>query len=192
MIIRHMRVISGIYKGRRLKSSADLSIRPTTDRIKESIFNTLQDFYLNQAVADLFCGSGNLGIEALSRGASKVYFVEKSKTSISVLRENLVQLNIPQDKYEILQLDAMTFVSEFDPSIQLFFMDPPFVYPQLGLLVERLYGNPDISDHTLLVVEHEITNPLEKSMKQYHIFKQKKFDRSLISFIEKGIPHEKC
>jgi 16S rRNA (guanine(966)-N(2))-methyltransferase RsmD len=74
-----MRVISGIYKGRKLKSSNNLHIRPTTDQVKEFIFNILQDFPMNKTVVDIFSGSGNLGIEALSRGAQSICFVDNFK-----------------------------------------------------------------------------------------------------------------
>jgi len=84
-----MRIISGIYKGRRLKCNNNLHIRPTTDRVKEYIFNILQEFPSNKMVCDLFSGSGNLGIEALSRGANQIYFIDSSNESMRVLKKNI-------------------------------------------------------------------------------------------------------
>ena len=82
-----MRVISGSFKGKRLFGSDDYRIRPTTDRVKENIFNILQNFILNLEALDLFCGSGNLGIEALSRGAKQLTFVDDTFNSIMLLRK---------------------------------------------------------------------------------------------------------
>lgn len=180
-----MRVISGIYKGRRLTGSPDLSIRPTTDRIKELIFNVLQDLPFNRIVADIFSGSGNLGIEALSRGAQKVVFVEKNASSIDVLRKNLNGLAIPESDYSIVRADALDFAGENTKEFDLFFMDPPFEYPPLQDLVSRLTSNIGFRKEALLVVEHEINNPLTMETETYTVIKQKKTGRSIISFIER-------
>lgn len=184
-----MRIISGRYKGRRLVSSQDLSIRPTTGRIKEQIFNILQDFSSNRPVADVFSGSGNLGLEALSRGAKKVFFVEKALSSVNVLIKNLENLGVPDDTYRIIQKDALEFAHTYDYNIELFLLDPPFVYPQLQELIDAIFLNPHYNPEALVVVEHEITNPIHRETTEYSILKQKKKGRSLISFIEKRDNH---
>lgn len=186
-----MRIISGIYKGRRLKSSRDLSIRPTTDRIKELIFNVLQDFPKERKVTDLFAGSGNLGIEALSRGAGHVYFVERSRDSVSILKKNLSDLGIPEPDYTIIRQDALYYAKHLDYPSELFLLDPPFDYPPLQNLIDSLLSHPDLSREAVVVVEHEINNPLQTTTSCYKIFKQKQIGRSLISFIEKRLNHEK-
>ncbi|MGD9487462.1 MAG: 16S rRNA (guanine(966)-N(2))-methyltransferase RsmD [Calditrichaceae bacterium] len=180
-----MRIISGIYKGRRLKSSNDLSIRPTTDRVKEDIFNILQDFPYGKIVIDLFAGSGNLGLEALSRGAEKIYFVEKAPTSIKILTSNLEHLKISQDQHEIIRSDAIDFANTTGLSVDLCLMDPPFVYPQIQELVDTVFIRNVISPGGLLVLEHEITNPIMPESSDYNILKQKRVGRSLLSFLEK-------
>ena len=98
-----MRIIAGIYKGRKLKGSSDLSIRPTTGRVKELIFNVLQDIPRDSKVVDLFSGSGNLGIESLSRGSKSVTFVDASERSLAVLKENLQKIGVPAQKYNIVK-----------------------------------------------------------------------------------------
>jgi len=179
-----MRVISGIYKGRRLKSSRDLSIRPTTDRVKEYIFNILLDFPVDKEVIDFFAGSGSLGIEALSRGARKVTFVEKSYRSIQILKENLTHLKIPAEKYQILKQDAFYAVRHVEQSYQLCLMDPPFKYPELQDLLNQLFDSPLLTPDGLLVVEHEVSNPVALESQNYSILSQKKFGRSLITIME--------
>ena len=104
-----MRVLSGKYKGRNLNCTPDQSIRPTTNRIKEYIFSILSDFCDNKMVADIFAGTGNLGIESLSRLALHVDFVENSNSSIGVLQKNLNQLKIEPEQYRIIREDAIQF-----------------------------------------------------------------------------------
>ncbi len=179
-----MRVISGIYKGRKLKSSRDLSIRPTTDRVKEYIFNILLDFPVDKQVIDFFAGSGSLGIEALSRGARKVSFVEKSYRSVQILKQNLAHLKIPKQDYEILLQDAFTVVRHHHQSYDLCLMDPPFKYPELQHLLDLLFSSSLLVPSGLLVVEHEISNPVAKESNYYNILSQKKIGRSLITIME--------
>ena len=182
-----MRVISGIYKGRKLKSSDDLHIRPTTDRVKEFIFNILQDFPANKKVIDIFSGSGNLGVESLSRGAEKVFFVDNSSQSLKVLRENINAIRIPEDKYQIIQSDAIKFAEKNNQSFDLYLLDPPFDFPPLQRLLDILFKNEVLTTENIVVLEHEISNPIDEASNFYEIIKKKKFGRSIINFmIKKG------
>jgi 16S rRNA (guanine(966)-N(2))-methyltransferase RsmD len=184
-----MRIISGIYKGRKLQSSKDLHIRPTTDRVKEFIFNILQDFPQNKFAADIFSGSGNLGIEALSRGAQKVVFVDSSQSSINVLKKNLSNLNIPENKYEIILTNALNYAKTNTNDIDLCLVDPPFVYPDLQNLINAIFLNSNFSKNSILVLEHEINNPVEDNSILYETIKLKKFGRSIIRFLAKRGDH---
>ncbi len=179
-----MRIISGIYKGRRLTSSKDLSIRPTTDRVKEYIFSILQDFPQDKTVLDIFSGSGGLGLEALSRGARHVTFVEKAHSSISVLKQNLTHVRVPQADYTIVQKDALPFAKNLHTGVDLCLMDPPYKYPPLQELIETFMRNKGLNKNGILVVEHEIINPIQEESSEYHIFLQKKISRSYISFLQ--------
>ena len=178
-----MRIISGKYKGRKLKSSNNFEIRPTTDRVKEFIFNVLQDFAQDKIVADIFSGSGNLGLEALSRGARKVIFVDSSAASMVVLRENIKHLKIPEEQYQIIRQDAVTFARANLPGIDLFLLDPPFVYPPIQELLDTLFVSKAMSANSLLVLEHEASNPILEKSDYYQIIKQRTFGRSIISFL---------
>ena len=179
-----MRIISGLYKGRKLISSSDFSIRPTTDRVKEFIFNVLQNFPEGKKVVDIFSGSGSLGLEALSRGAVHVVFVEKAETALKILEQNIKNLSVPPDKYQIIKADAIRFAETEKMTIDLCLLDPPFVYPQLQNLIELLFTNAFFTRESIAVVEHEISNPLALDAPEYNILKQKKFGRSLITFME--------
>ncbi len=181
-----MRIISGLYKGRKLKSAGDLSIRPTTDKVKEYIFNILQDFPQNKQVLDVFAGSGGLGLEALSRGAASVRFVEKADSSIDILNQNLDHVKVPREKIAIIRKDALDFAVSNPPKADLCLLDPPFKYPPLQELVDRFFENKIVASEGIMVVEHEIINPLEPESLFYHIFLQKKISRSYISFLQYG------
>jgi len=186
-----MRIISGIYKGRRLKSSNDLSIRPTTDRVKEYIFSILQDFPQDKLVLDVFSGSGSLGLEALSRGAAKVSFVEKAYSSIEILKQNLLHVKVPAEHYQIIHKDALEFSQSNQEKADLCFLDPPFKYPPLQELIESIFNNKILAEGGILVLEHEVINPIKKESALYHIFLQKKISRSLISFLQYEATDEK-
>ena len=182
-----MRVISGEYKGRKLQAGNNLSIRPTTDRVKEYIFNILQDFQNQKNVADIFSGSGSLGIEALSRGAIHCNFVEKSRTSIKVLQKNITHIGLNSNAYKLVNTAAEQYVLTDHSDVQLYFLDPPFIFPQLQTLINNLTGSEYFHSENLIVLEHETSNPVEFDSMFYNILKQKKMGRSLISFIEKRI-----
>jgi len=178
-----MRVLSGKYKGKELVGSKDNSIRPTTNKIKEYIFNILQDFCQDKLVADIFSGSGSLGIESLSRGSKHVTFVDASFNSIKVLKKNISQINLNSDKFDIVGIDAIKFSKENKQKFELILMDPPFHYPPLNELLNSIFKNRILSKNGILVVEHEISNPVNSDTNLFEIIKQKKIGRSLISFI---------
>ena len=122
-----MRIISGKYKGRHLVSFKADHIRPTMDRVKETLFNKWMGYIEEAHVLDLFAGTGNLGLEALSRGANHVTFVEKNSKSISIIRENIQTLKIPPTEQVVLPKDVFSFLKTYaaDP-FDLIFIDPPF------------------------------------------------------------------
>ncbi|RMH63031.1 MAG: 16S rRNA (guanine(966)-N(2))-methyltransferase RsmD [Calditrichaeota bacterium] len=180
-----MRVISGLYKGRKLQAGKDMAIRPTTDRVKEYIFTILDDYIRDKNVVDIFSGSGNLGIEALSRGARHVTFVEKSRTSIRVMRKNLEALPIAPRSYDIIHQPAERFVLQNRRSFDIYFLDPPFDIPGLQGLMDTLMQAPFLDLRDLVVIEHETSNPLALTSPLYDLFRQKKMGRSLISFLQK-------
>ena len=119
-----MRIISGKYRGLKLAEFGGMDIRPTADRVKESLFNILYGKVIGARVLDLFCGSGNLGIESLSRGASSVHFNDISKESLAVLKSNLSRLK-GEENYTVTNLDysgCLANAKEYD----IIFIDPPY------------------------------------------------------------------
>jgi 16S rRNA (guanine966-N2)-methyltransferase len=154
-----MRIIAGRFRGRRLVSFKADHIRPTTDRIKESIFNKLQSELEGARVLDLFSGTGNLTCEAVSRGAAHVDAVELSKKSIAIIRENLNLLGI-EDEVRIICDDVIRFLTRYEGvPYDLIFADPPFTEKLADQLMEAVKGSAVFGDQTLLMLEsssHEI------------------------------------
>ena len=122
-----VRIISGSYRGRKLKSFTGKEIRPTADRVKEWIFNVIGNIE-GFKVLDLFAGTGNLGLESISRGAESVTFVDSSSTALGLLRRNIDELNI-EGRTIVKQRDCMEFLKEdCGESFDLIFADPPYDY----------------------------------------------------------------
>src|SRR5574344_2016770 len=118
-----MRVISGTAKGTKLNSIEELTTRPTLDRVKESLFNILQDSVRNQTVLDLFAGSGALGIEALSRGASKAYFCDLNDEAIKFIKQNLEKTKLTSNAI-VVKKDYKSFIDSTNEKFDLIFLDP--------------------------------------------------------------------
>ena len=134
-----LRIIAGEFKGRRLKTPAGRTVRPTGDRVKEAWFSILQQSIPDARVLDLFAGSGALGFEALSRGAVSVDFVETSKASLAAIRDNATTLNVG-DRVTIHRSDALRFAERLQPAqYDVAFADPPYASAAAAHLVE-LYG----------------------------------------------------
>ncbi len=144
-----MRVIAGEYRGRRLCAPNTLETRPVTDRVKESLFSSLGDRVVAARVIDLFAGTGSLGIEAASRGARSVTFVESGREALRVLRENLGQLGI---QAQIVAGTVEKFVESVEEEFDLVFCDPPWRLGSQDIesILHRL--SPRLPEGTLAVV----------------------------------------
>jgi 16S rRNA (guanine(966)-N(2))-methyltransferase RsmD len=151
-----LRVISGRLKGKKLFALKDLSLRPTSDRVKEAIFDLLQKFPPGERVLDLFAGTGGLGIEALSRGALKAVFVEESPRSAEVLRRNIEACQV-RDQAEVLirEVEAgLKVLEERRGSFDLIFLDPPYGKGLACRTLQALAQSSLLSPDALIVAEH--------------------------------------
>lgn len=147
-----MRVITGTARGMRLKSPEGMDIRPTAEKIKESMFSIVQFDLEDAVVLDLFAGSGQLGIEALSRGASKAYFVDNSATSIGIVRENLRHTKLEENAV-VCNMPNSAFLRTTPAKFDIAFLDPPYskklIQRSLPALTEKM------SENGIIVCEHE-------------------------------------
>ncbi|MBP1760291.1 MAG: methyltransferase, RsmD family [Firmicutes bacterium] len=142
-----MRIIAGELRGRQLKTVEGLNTRPTSDKVKGAIFNVLGNKIINSRVLDLFAGTGNLAIEALSRGSHEVVLVEKNFDAFQIIRRNLEQLGVSQKSKPFL-MDAFKFIHKYpDEVFNLIFLDPPYrqglITKVLLTLKECSYLTPD-------------------------------------------------
>ena len=148
-----MRVIAGTARSLPLRTPEGLDTRPTTDRIKETLFNMLQTYIPDCVFVDIFSGSGGLGIEALSRGARKAYFIENAPKAISCIQENLVFTKFT-DSAILLKQDACAGLSNiYEKHVDVIFMDPPYGQDQERRVLEVLKGMKYVTEETLIIVE---------------------------------------
>jgi 16S rRNA (guanine(966)-N(2))-methyltransferase RsmD len=180
-----MRIISGASKGRKLRLPSGRSIRPTSGRVKESIFDTLGDEVRNKVVLDLFAGTGNLGIEALSRGAAKVVFVEKGRQALRIIGRNLLETGMTV-RSEVLPKDAIRAIgilAQRNESFDLILMDPPYREGWVMKALERLRRNPIHHEGSLLVIEHDRRETLPDAIEGWEVVKRRKLGDTVVSFL---------
>jgi 16S rRNA (guanine966-N2)-methyltransferase len=157
----HMRVIAGTFRSRKLRSLRGLDIRPTSDRLRETLFDVLtagKAAALEGAVwIDLFAGTGAVGIEALSRGAAMVYFVESAKRAVELMNVNLESLGI-SDRFELLSSESRRALARLDARQirpDFIFLDPPFRLHELYQETLSVLANSPMSERALVIAEHE-------------------------------------
>ena len=155
-----MRVIAGKYRSRPLRSLRGLEIRPTADRLRETLFNILTagnpEALAGSLWLDLFAGTGAVGIEALSRGAGKAWFVESSAAAARVIRQNLDSLGIT-DGFGVVQNDVVKSLKRLDPDLRadFVFLDPPYQYAEgYTSTLEYLGTAPLVAAATIVIAEH--------------------------------------
>ncbi len=180
-----MRIISGASKGRKLATPKDLSLRPTSDRVKESIFNILGGQVEGGTVLDLFAGTGNLGIEALSRGAKEVIFVEKGKQALRLIQRNLAQFKM-EERSELLPTDAnraIGILRQRGKTFDLIFMDPPYEQGLIERTLSKLNSRPIFHEDSIVVVEHHRREPLSSAAKGWNLIRERQIGETVISIL---------
>lgn len=176
-----MRIIAGTFKGRTIKFPNSKLVRPTTDKVKESLFNYLsnQIDFEGIKVCDIYAGSGSLGLEALSRGAEEVHFVEKDFYVVKVLKENISSLN-SESKCKIFKTEALRFSKmKNHERYDLILADPPFFKDDIHSVVRNLLERNFLSDDGILLVERSIQTK-EKDIENFQCEPFKKIGDSLI------------
>jgi 16S rRNA (guanine(966)-N(2))-methyltransferase RsmD len=173
-----MRVISGTARGKKLGELEGMETRPTTDRVKEGIFNIIQ-FQVQGAVAlDLFAGTGQLGIECLSRGAEKAVFVEQRKDALALIRKNLADTRLTE-RAQVVSGEALSYLAGCKQQFDLVFLDPPYATNLLENALEKIAAIDILSKAGIIICESrpekslpDVTGSLEKQ-KEYRYGKIK-------------------
>lgn len=181
-----MRIISGKYKGRVLTSFEASNIRPTMDRVKETLFNKWMRDVEGSVVLDLFSGTGSLGLEALSRGAKNVSFVEKNLNSIQILKKNIELLKIERAEYSITQKDVITFLQRYaGPAFDLILIDPPFTEKMGHAVMQSLASSACFNEASLIAIESIKKEQMDDHYDQLFRYDLKDYGDKILSFFRK-------
>lgn len=177
-----MRIISGQFKGRKLVSFKADHIRPTTDRVKESLFNTVMADIAGRRVLDLFSGTGNLGFEAVSRGADYVESVESNKKSLQIIQANKKLLGI-KSGHVVCPIDVFKYLKSYEGlPFDVVLVDPPFTQSLAHPTMELLTGSGAVSTHTLIAIESSHKERLDESYGVFQIWKQNAYGDKYLTF----------
>ncbi len=181
-----MRVIAGTARSLPLKTPRGQETRPTTDRIKETLFNILQQDIPGCVFVDLFSGSGGIGIEALSRGARKAYFVENAREPLSCLTDNL-EFTRFQDRAVVLKQDAVAALASIaEQTVDILFMDPPYGQEQERRVLEALQNMRYITGDTLIVAEASLDTHMDYAEELgFSIIREKTYKTNKHVFLKK-------
>ncbi len=166
-----MRVISGSVGGIKLKSPSGDEVRPTTDLVKQAVFNMLQFELEGRRVLDLFAGSGQMGIEALSRGAKEAVFIDRSRASVALVRENLKRCRL---EGKVLQTDALRYLSQGE-RFDLVFLDPPYDAELYGPVLERINAVDNLTEGGIIVCEARAGTALPEMRPPYRILRERRY-----------------
>ncbi|MCI8631293.1 MAG: 16S rRNA (guanine(966)-N(2))-methyltransferase RsmD [Firmicutes bacterium] len=175
-----MRIITGEYKGRRLESPKDRSIRPTTDKVKEAIFSIIAFDIPDAVCVDLFAGTGNLGLEALSRGAARCYFGDKSRESIAIVRKNINMCGA-QDKSIIMAGEYQKVLASLREKADIFFLDPPYKDGFTEDCISLIAENDLLAEDGIIIAEHSKDEKLPDEIAGFTKIKERKYGAIIIS-----------
>ena len=182
-----MRVITGSARGRRLRELEGFETRPTTDRVKESIFNIIQFRVEGRRVLDLFAGTGQMGIEALSRGAKSATFVDRRSDAVRLVKENLALCRL-EEGARVIQGDALDFLSRTEETFDLIFLDPPYGSGLLKNALERIAKFDILSDHGIILCETSVTELLPELPPPYREGRAYRYGKIKITVYERNLP----
>lgn len=183
-----MRVIAGEYRGRTLERIEGMDIRPTADKVKGSIFNILGNAVIDCSFLDLFGGTGGVGIEALSRGARHVVFIDAGIKSIKVLKDNLEHLNI-KENVEVYHTDYETAIkklSQFNKQFDIIFIDPPYRNGMAQNALVNIDRNPILTQSGIIIVEHDSKEDMPQKVGSLVKYRVKQYSNTSLSFYSIG------
>ncbi|MEW6617903.1 MAG: 16S rRNA (guanine(966)-N(2))-methyltransferase RsmD [bacterium] len=188
-----VRIIAGKAKGRIVKAKNRYATRPTLSRVKASLFDTLGNKVNQACFLDLYSGTGNIGLEALSRGAKKVVFVENNASQVKIIKQNILSLDFSEEQtfvYKTEVLKAIKFLSQKKECFDIVYLAPPFLknfcFPTLVALSE----NKILNTNGIIGIEHHKKEILPEIIKSLRLIKQKRYGDITISFYAENLPLE--
>ena len=174
-----MRVITGTARGRKLKEPLGMDIRPTTDGVKEAVFSMLQFDIEGRRCLDLFAGTGQLGIEALSRGARQCVFIDQRADAVKLIRENVEVCGLT-DRAVIRSGDAMAYLKSGE-KFDIIFLDPPYASGLLGKALEDIAAFDICREHGIIVAESAVETELPALAPPYSLYRQYRYGKIKLS-----------
>jgi len=182
-----MRIITGRARGTNLFTPKNYDVRPTADRVKESVFNIIGAGIMDARVLDAFAGTGNLGLECWSRGAGGVVFVDKSRESLKLVQRNIEKC-YAQDDCRVLQGDAVGMVSRLarqGENFDFIFLDPPYRQELLSAMLKALANEDILSPRGLIVAERAAEEEVPQLWDKFVVEREEKYGSTIIDFIRK-------
>lgn len=181
-----MRIITGTLRGRRLTPPSDRRIRPTSDKVKEAIFSMIAAYIGDGCVcADVFSGTGNLGLEAISRGAVRVYFGDSSRDSIRLIRENVKYCGA-ENQAVILAGDYHTMLARIREPVDVFFLDPPYADGLLIPCIEAIADGDLLEPDGVIVAEHDSRDVLPDHIGIFAKLREKQYGSIGVTLYARG------
>jgi 16S rRNA (guanine966-N2)-methyltransferase len=180
-----LRIIAGSRRGKKLAPIKGERIRPTADRVRESIFNIITGWLDRALVLDLFAGTGALGIEALSRGARMAIFIDRDPSALVTLKKNIHACRFDQQSH-VIRWDVSKDLQCFRPAeyrFDIVFMDPPYCEGLINSTLSNLSNQGLVSTDALIVVEHAVSEPLIGSPNEFTLSEQRRYGKTLVSFL---------
>lgn len=180
-----MKVITGVAKGKNLETLSGVDVRPTIQRIKEAVFSIIQFDIEGKVFLDLFAGSGQMGIEALSRGAASSFFIDSNKDSIKKIKGNLKSTNLCE-KAVVVNADSLLFLEKSDHKFDIAFLDPPYNKGILGQAIKKL--EPLMNPNGIIICEHGVEENFSNDLEKFSLKKEYTYGKIKISiYCEKEV-----
>jgi 16S rRNA (guanine966-N2)-methyltransferase len=180
-----LRIIGGSLRGKKLHVVPGIMVRPTADRLREALFNIIAARVREAVVLDLFAGTGALGIEALSRGAEYVVFIDNNQRALSAIARNLKSCAY-SERTKIFKWDIsknLNCIKSSMPAFNLVFIDPPYSQNIIKPALFNLYRSNSLASGAYVVIEHTASEPLPADLGQFAIDDQRKYGKTLVSFL---------
>jgi len=181
-----LRIIAGNLKAKKLHSDKGMVTRPTSDRLRESIFDILAFNVKNAVVLDMFAGTGAMGIEALSRGAESALFMDINNNALTVIERNIKACGL-ENKSKIIKwniIKNLNCIKSDKAAFNLIFIDPPYNKSFLQPALQNLIKAGSVKKKAHLVVEHSLLEPLPSDFPEYELQDQRKYGKTLVSFLK--------
>lgn len=186
-----MRISGGIAKGRKVglrkafvKKGEEDELRPTSAKVRQAIFNILGDRIIDAAFLDLYAGTGAVGIEALSRGAGKVFFVDDNSLRISIIKEFLEKFGF-KDRAKVVKDKASNFIKKSESVFDIIFVDPPYASGELDMVLPLIDERGILGDNGVVIAEHSSKKRLLSEIGSLRLIKTYKYGDTSLSLYKK-------